>query len=270
MAKDKFQLSEITNELDDEREEDEDLIEEDEEDEESENLNVQARMAKMKSLHNLKSVSVAILVAAGLLSSNAMAQTTNTNTANTGGPFGTLRNTSWYLGASVGKTQGDIDTNDIGGGFSGSVDDRDTGWKVYGGGMFNRNIGVELGYVDLGTTSIRGNIGAVTTNMDAETEGISLALVGAIPLGQFTSYGQGLSLTGKVGIFRWKSDDTRFSCAGASCTTRGEIRDTDPLIGVGLKYDFHRNLALRLDYEQYQNVANTDYNLWTVGLQAGF
>lgn len=268
MTKDNFQFSEITNERDDELE-DEELIEEDEENEEEElqSLHAKTSMAKLKSLHKLKSVSAALLVAAGMVGSNAIAQTTtNTNS----GFSNTVRNTSWYLGASVGKANGDVDSSNVGAGFSGSIDDRDTGWKVYGGGMFNQNLGLELGYVDLGTTSIRGNIGGVTTNMDSDAEGISLALVGAIPLGQFTSYGQGLSLTGKVGLFRWKADDRQYSCSGGSCTTRGEQRDTDPVVGVGLKYDFSRNLAVRLDYEQYQNVANTDYNLWTIGLQAGF
>jgi hypothetical protein len=136
--------------------------------------------------------------------------------------------------------------------------------------MFNQNLGLELGYVNLGTTSVRGNVGGVTTNMDSDAQGVELALVGVLPLGQYTSYGRGFSLTGKAGIFRWKADDKQFTCSGGSCTTRGTLRDTDPVIGVGLKYDFSRNMAMRLEYEQFHNVANADYNLWTVGVQAGF
>jgi len=247
------------NDVEKEDEENQENIEEEEEKEN--NLNAKTSFIRLKSTHNLRAISAAILVSAGLMSTGALAQDSNT---------ASLRSPGWYVGGSVGRANADIGNSDVNSNFSGSIDDRDTGWKVFGGGMFNQNLGLELGYVDLGTTSVRGNVGAVGTNMNSDAQGVELALVGVLPLGQYTSYGRGFSLTGKVGLFRWKADDRQYSCSAGSCTTRGTLRDTDPVIGVGVKYDFSRNTALRLEYEQFQNVANADYNLWTVGFQWGF
>jgi OOP family OmpA-OmpF porin len=64
-----------------------------------------------------------------------------------------------FVGGSIG--QGDIDdeitTNLI---TSGTVDGKDTAWKVFGGYMFNRNFGVEAAYVNLGEVSYSGFFGA--------------------------------------------------------------------------------------------------------------
>ena len=64
----------------------------------------------------------------------------------------------WYLGANVGQSRANIDEARIargllGSGFSGVAidsDERDTGYKVFGGYRVNRHFAIEGGYFDLG------------------------------------------------------------------------------------------------------------------------
>src|SRR5690349_20966566 len=68
------------------------------------------------------------------------------------------QNTGWYAGASVGRTAATIDDDGIRSGLLGqglgtasiSDDDRDTGYKVFGGYQLNRNLAVEAGFFSLG------------------------------------------------------------------------------------------------------------------------
>ena len=65
---------------------------------------------------------------------------------------------AWYLGANVGQGHSSIDAVRVGNGLLGSgayvnsigVDERDLGYKIFGGYQFNRYIAVEGGYFDLG------------------------------------------------------------------------------------------------------------------------
>ena len=51
---------------------------------------------------------------------------------------------------------------------------------------------------------------------------------------------------------------------------------TDFTYGVGLKYDFTRNLAARVEYQRYNDLGNSnttgqsDVNMWSLGLMFKF
>jgi len=53
----------------------------------------------------------------------------------------------WYIGGSYGMTSFDIDTTGI---ASPSLDDSDSGFKIFGGFQFTKHWGMEFGYVDFG------------------------------------------------------------------------------------------------------------------------
>lgn len=69
----------------------------------------------------------------------------------------------WYIGASMGQTKADVDEGAfnavyVAGGFttaSTTSDEKDTGWKVFGGYQLSKNWAVEGAYVDLGKTSTK-------------------------------------------------------------------------------------------------------------------
>ncbi len=148
-----------------------------------------------------------------------------------------------YLGGSIG--QSDVD-DEITNGLitSGSVDGKDTAFKIFGGYMFNRNFGVEGAYVDLGEVSYSGSFGgAPVTGGKVEINGFNVSAVGAFPVNEQ------FSVFGKIGLFIWDAD--------ASDTTGGmpfsaSADGTDVSFGVGVNYSFTRNLGVRAEWEMFK------------------
>ena len=86
-------------------------------------------------------------------------------------PFAMASDAGWYGGVSVGQSRAEIADARItaellGGGLTVvppiADDDRDTGYKLFGGYKFNRNFAVEGGYFNL------GKFGFTTTTVPAE------------------------------------------------------------------------------------------------------
>lgn len=174
----------------------------------------------------------------------------------------------FYAGGAIGQAKAkDACTGIAGTGFVGGCDDKDTAWKIFGGYQINRNFGAELGYVDLGEFTASGTFLGAPATASFEAKGLELVAVGTIP---FTPQ---LAAYGKAGAFRWDVDSRAASGAAAAGT---DDQGTDFTFGVGLKYDFTRNLGARLEFQRYNNVGETnttgqsDVNLWTLGVMFKF
>lgn len=110
----------------------------------------------------------------------------------------------------------------IGAGFGQSkTDSHNTSGKLYGGFQFNQNFGAELAYNDFG--NYRG----------ATADSWSLAAVGTLPLDN------NWDIFGKLGGTR-----NHINFAGSS-------HHDDFLLGVGIGYNINRNVAVRLEYEDF-------------------
>lgn len=147
--------------------------------------------------------------------------------------------TGWYVVGSVGQTKfKDIDTSGI---PNPSVDDTDTGFKVGGGYMFHKNFGVEAAYVDLGkaTVSSGGQSG------DATASGEVVAVVGVLPLGDK------FSLLARIGLINATVKITGFGTSESST-------DVKTTYGVGAGFNFTPHLGIRLDYDQYKKLGDTN------------
>lgn len=174
----------------------------------------------------------------------------------------------FYAGAALGQAKfKDACTGITGAGFVGGCDDKDTAWKIFGGYQFHRNVGVELGYVDFGEATASGTLLGLPATAAADAKALELVAVGSIPLTQqFSAYG-------KLGAYRWDIDTS--VTAGAAAAGGGD-KGTDFTYGVGLKYDFTRNIAARAEFQRYNNLGETnttgqsDVNMWTVGLMFKF
>lgn len=162
-----------------------------------------------------------------------------------------------YLGASIGQsdideeiTTGLIDANQ-------SVDGKDTAWKLYGGYMFHPNFGVEAAYVNLGEVSYSGTFtGLPVTGGKVEVTGFNIAGIGSLPINEQ------LSVFGKLGLFIWEveaSDTT--GGAPFSATADG----TDISFGIGVGYNFTRNLGVRAEGELFKT-DDTDASLISLGI----
>lgn len=155
----------------------------------------------------------------------------------------------WYVGAHVGKS----DLNGACDGLPGGVscDEKDTGWKILGGFQINKMWGVELGYANLGEASAS----AAGVDVKVEVTAWDLVGVGTLPLMDK------LSAYGKLGLFRAESEGT--SNVGVSA----DDSETGFTFGLGLRYDFARNLGVRAEWQRYQEVDDdTDVDLLSVGI----
>jgi OmpA-OmpF porin, OOP family len=151
-----------------------------------------------------------------------------------------------YLGGSFGKSDFD-DGNAIPDLItSGTVDGKDSGFKIFGGYQFNQHFGVELAYVDLGKASYSGMfLGAPVTGGSVDTTGLNFSVVGILPLNP------SFELFGKIGFFTWEAQ-ARDTTGGVPFS--GKAEDTDVSFGIGASYNINRNLSVRAEWEQFEAV----------------
>lgn len=152
----------------------------------------------------------------------------------------------WYIGGAYGTTSLDVDTSGLPGV---SIDDGDSGFKLYGGFQFNKFLGAEVGYVDFGKFPVSaGSTG------DLSLTAFTLAAVGTLPLGE------SFALYGKAGLWMWESESSIPNTAGTD--------DADVFIGVGARFNFNKNFGLTLDVEQYE--ASDSITMTSIGVRYKF
>lgn len=171
-------------------------------------------------------------------------------------PFAFAEEAGWYGGLNIGQSRAKIDdaritSGLIGGGFASAAltnDDRDTGFKVFGGYQFNKNFSLEGGYFDLGRFGFVANtvpLGSLTGNIKIKS--VNLDLVGTLPLTER------LSAFGRLGVSNAKAED-RFTGTGLVrvLNPNPSKRDTNGKFGVGLQYAFTDSLGMRAEVERYR------------------
>lgn len=175
---------------------------------------------------------------------------------------------NWYVGIGLGNTSTDLAEdeelvneevefwNSISGvTASGSVDDSDTGLKVFGGYSFNDYLAVDFGYADLGEVGSEIRLvsdgsnfsfpsGSATSTATLGVSGLFGGVVGKLPLTDF------LSLQGRAGLYLWdlEYDETNSGTGAYSGTT--SFSDSDD--GSDLYYGLGLNIGwFGLFYEVY-------------------
>ena len=207
--------------------------------------------------------------ASGMLGLMALAVTTSLVQAD---------NSGWYMGANIGQSTADIDNEQItrdllAGGFSEIIlenDDRDSGYKLFGGYQFNRYVALEAGYFDLGEFSYSATTQpAGTLNGRMKLRGMNVDVLGFIPLGsKFSAFG-------RLGVNYAEAKD-QFSGTGAVnvLSPRADERAANLKLGAGVQYAFTDALALRVETERYRindAVGNKgDVDLVSIGLRYRF
>lgn len=172
--------------------------------------------------------------------------------------MGGRMDTGLYLGAGVGASESKIDT----GGFTGSVDESDTGWKIFGGYQFSRHFAVEAGYYDLGKVSFSGTAGGAALSGNFDSTALGLSLVGILPVWN------NFSLLGRLGV-SYGEQEASATLGGAIGSASDET--TELTYGLGLRYDFGRNVMVRGQWERFRvgggDVGGKeDVDLYTVDL----
>jgi len=130
-----------------------------------------------------------------------------------------------------------------------SFSESDTGFKLFGGWMFNQFVGGELEYIDGGTVR-EGNFGIDSTGLNA-------SLKGNWPINeQFDVFG-------KVGYFFW---DAEFDAA----SDLDDLVDNgdDPFYGAGLRINFGK-FSILGEYEKFDSDELSN-DLFSLGMRFTF
>src|SRR5450830_1849591 len=115
-------------------------------------------------------------------------------------PLAVADDSGWYGGFNVGQSRANIDDARITGGLLGggftttsiNDDDRDTGYKLFGGYKLNKNFAVEGGYFDLGKFGFTATtVPAGTLSGNIKLRGLNLDAVGILPITEkFSVFGR--------------------------------------------------------------------------------
>lgn len=187
----------------------------------------------------------------------------------------------WYAGGNLGYVRTAISTSAIDASVRSSgaatsatsADENGFGWKLFFGRQINQVLGIEIGYTDFGdldtSTRTTGPAGTVTGNYEFRAWGLDV--VGAMPVGKT------FDLFAKLGYYWAKTDARAPSVVGGALTTIGVSDNNSGLkLGVGARYYFNRNLAVRAEWEHFNDVGsarttgNGSFNLWSAGVQLNF
>lgn len=147
--------------------------------------------------------------------------------------------TGWYLVGDVGQTKIKDAFSDAPAGTS--IDDTDTGFKLGGGYMFHKNVGVEAAYVDLGKAT--ATLGAQSAEGKASGEVVSAVL--NLPIGDR------FAVLGRLGFI---NATVKVSGGGTSESST----DMKMAWGIGGAFFITQQLGIRLNYDSYNKLGDKD------------
>jgi OOP family OmpA-OmpF porin len=161
---------------------------------------------------------------------------------------------NFYMGLSAGQTN--VDTGIGGTTGTASLDETDTGFKIFAGVKIDNIWSAELQYADFGKISLKGNSGDTFTYQgeqyqftanNAELSLKATSFGGAIVAGYDVS--KVVRPFAKIGLHRWDSEASESSTAGS-----GSLSDsgTDIFYGVGVQFSLTNQISVRLEAEEYK------------------
>lgn len=209
---------------------------------------------------SLKFSGMALALAALAIGATAQAQT-STSASRSG--MSSSYGSSWYapaggryIGFNAGRSDyfGNCDASDI---LSLSCDNTGTAYSIYTGGMWNNNLGMELGATDFGRIDRLGG--------STKAYGFNLSAVGRVPMTDT------IGLFAKVGAMYSRSEVG----VGATAVGANSGKDTGwgPTYGVGVDFSLTPKLAAVLQWDQSKVPVLGDrerINVTSVGLKYRF
>lgn len=161
----------------------------------------------------------------------------------------------YYGGVSVGQARMQAQDADVGTlllpgvGLSGvEHDHKDTAYKLFGGYQMNRQLALEAGYFNLGTSRFTANTLPVgSLSGQTKVQGLNLDLVATLPLTER------LSAQARVGAQHARSRSS-FSGTGAASGGVASISDsgTHLKLGLGMQYELSPSMWVRGEVERYR------------------
>ena len=141
-----------------------------------------------------------------------------------------------YFGANVGRAEQNLSVD------SASTKENTTGFKLYGGYDFTRNVGIEGGYVAFRKVEES----AYGYGVSSKPESIYVAATGTLPLGEQ------FALFGKAGV---AFNHTKIGAWGPGISDSTTNNQTTPMIGVGASFALDKKISFVAEYENFGKVA---------------
>ncbi|MBT8120163.1 MAG: OmpA family protein [Gammaproteobacteria bacterium] len=152
---------------------------------------------------------------------------------------------SWYLGAGLGITELDPDTNNTGYSVS---DERDTGFKLFGGYDYSDAITFEGFYADLGSAQL-------TSPFPSQPDGtVDYSTLGASVLWYFWRNGKNDGKDMRQGLQAYLHGGLSF-LNNSSSVDYSQNNGAQVQYGVGLEYGLNNGIALRAGLDLYDKDA---------------
>lgn len=172
-------------------------------------------------------LTIALAAAALLMAGGAQAQS---NTSASGG-YSMYAPGGAYIGLNAGLSNYRLN-NGVG---NFPADQRKNSYSIYGGGYFNQNFGLELGYTDFERINRAGG--------STKADGTSISLIGKLPVSP------SFNLLGKLGTTYGRTD---VSANPASGIASGSETGWGVNYGIGAEYKFSTNVSAVLQYNEYR------------------
>lgn len=166
-------------------------------------------------------------------------------------PFGAhAAENGFYIGGQVGNASIDEDF----------LDDDDTSFGGYAGWQFNPYFALEGSYTNFGSLDGRITNGTDVVLFDTDPQSFALKAVGMLPIGEQ------FSLYANAGFHSWDLDQ---GSGDGIDDVVGDDSSTDPTYGIGGKFDFTNNWAVRAQLQRYE-FDDADLDELSLGVQYTF
>lgn len=178
-----------------------------------------------------------------------------------------------YAGISYGRTNFDMPVSGV---TNGSLDEKDKGWKVFGGFDINEYLGVEASYQKFGTSNLvinangSANIGG-TPLPNTSTQAVKLGL-------DAKSFGLGVKVGKSFGVFRpfaklgahrWDADLKSSSPTIGALISSQDSGGTDFFYGLGVEVALYKSMGVQVEYERY-DLGGVDVDMLSAGVRYKF
>lgn len=145
-----------------------------------------------------------------------------------------------YIGISFGVSAADEECEEDAPYYDPQCDGDSSAQKIFGGVRLNKNIALEISYLDMGRLEKSRNTGWVA----AEPTGTNFSLIGVIP-------SDFMEVFAKVGLMYWDATLSGSEIAG------GSIEDNGADISLGIGFSFgNEKYALRAEFEMLNELGD--------------
>lgn len=227
--------------------------------------------------HTMGKIGRGLLLASGLLlitlPAAAQEETTETQTTQEqpgffAGIWDTVKAGQYYAGLSLGTAGADGSAGELEQALAGrgypstvSLDDSDTGYRLYLGWQFHDLVSAEFGYANFGelsqsvtgsTADPAGFLTALAEEQPLMSSGITLGVASGMQLNELgledSEFSRNFGIYGRAGLYLWK---TEVEYQAGTVTINQDDSGTDLYFGIGARYTLFEDFDVALGYDHY-------------------